>query len=220
MRTRLSDTTKRAGKQKCQTSYRESVGSRHFLKITKAATTIQCKPDQGVQVQPFSHILEIDFLPREFPEHSSCDQTRRAKDSKAGGQVTRSVEWKCAVDRYQGIGRFEPRTEGRKNKRLLSASPETEDCDGGESAPGEGSSRAHPRKSSGIVGRLWSAEITRHNQDLRFRCLPEPRSVASFGRVYGVRGQRQGEEDGYHADDCYGSDHVFALSNSCRARLV
>src|ERR1700730_13342441 len=45
---------------------------------------------------------------------------------------------------------------------------------------------------------------------LQFRCLPEPRFVASFGQIYCVRCQCQGEEDGNHADDCYGSDHVFA----------
>src|ERR1700730_4164633 len=53
MRTRLSDTTKRARNQKCQTSFSESVGSRHFLKITKAPTPSRAKPT----FQPFSHIL-------------------------------------------------------------------------------------------------------------------------------------------------------------------
>src|SRR6266849_3836847 len=89
--------------------------------------------------------FEIDFIGR-IHGHSGSNQARREKTRKAARQVTAPIERNtCGC---KGVGRFnEARTNARKDARPVRRR-ESEDCEGGEKALGEGSGAS---EESGIV---------------------------------------------------------------------
>src|SRR6266852_9600672 len=89
--------------------------------------------------------FEIDFIGR-IHGHSGSNQARREKTRKAVTQDTAPIE--RSTSRCKGVGRFnEARTKERKEARPV-CRWESEDCESGEKAVGEGSAS---EESGGIV---------------------------------------------------------------------